>query len=180
MKKNLLTIIMLALLIVNIVLTGVMMFSVMGTNKKTIELVSNIATVMNLQLTTPGGEEDAVQQVSLSNTEVYKLGSSMTIPLADEEGEEEGSSGNPRYIMFEVALSMDKKNKDFKKYGKEEELLSRESLIQDAITSVVASHTETECRNDFEGLKAEILQSIQNLFDSDFIYNISISQVKYG
>lgn len=105
----------------------------------------------------------------------------MTIPLADEEAEGEGgNSGNPRYIMFEVALSMDKKNKDFKKYGKEEELLSRESLIQDAITSVVASHTETECRNDFEGLKAEILQAIQNLFDSDFIYNISISQVKYG
>ena len=48
MKKNLLTVLILALLIVNIALTAVMMISVSGTNKKTAALVETIATVMDL------------------------------------------------------------------------------------------------------------------------------------
>ena len=42
MKKNLISIIILALLIVNIVLTAIMMFSVTGTATKTSALVDNI------------------------------------------------------------------------------------------------------------------------------------------
>lgn len=172
MKKNLFTVLILALIIVNIILTSVLMFSVMGTNKKTAELVSNIATVMNLQLTTPG-EEENTNQVSLDDTAVYSLSGTMTIPLTAEDGKQS-------YIMFDIALSMDKKNKDYKKYGSEEELTNRESLIKDAITSAVTVHTESECRDDLEGLKQEILQAIQNLYQSDFIYDISISEVKFG
>ena len=36
MKKNLMTVLILALLIVNIALTGVMLVSIVGTNKKTL------------------------------------------------------------------------------------------------------------------------------------------------
>ena len=50
MKKNMLTVLILALLLVNIVLTSVLMVGVMGTNKKTADLVDNIATDLNLQL----------------------------------------------------------------------------------------------------------------------------------
>ena len=39
MKKNLLSVLILALLVVNIVLTAIMMFSVMGTSQKTSRLV---------------------------------------------------------------------------------------------------------------------------------------------
>lgn len=54
MKKNLMTVLILALLIVNIALTGVMLVSIVGTNKKTAQLVDNITTAMNLELTVPG------------------------------------------------------------------------------------------------------------------------------
>lgn len=173
MKKNLLTVLMLALLIVNIVLTSVMMFSVMGTNKKTAELVSNIATVMNLELTVPGQEPP--REVSLEDTQVYAITGSMTIPLSSEAGEEQGRQ---KYIQFDVAFSLDKTSKDYKTYG--ENIAERESLIKDAITSVVSAHTESECRNNLEGLKTEILQSVQDLFQSDFIYKVAISEVKFG
>ena len=46
MKKNLISVIILALLIVNIVLTAIMMFSVTGASKKTAALVDNIATAL--------------------------------------------------------------------------------------------------------------------------------------
>lgn len=175
MKKNLMTVIILALLVVNIVLTSVLMFSVIGTNKKTAELVTNIATVLDLELTVPGQEEPE-RVVSLEDTEIYSFASPLTIPLAPEEGEKQ------KYIMFEVALSMDSKHKDYKKYSKTVD--EKSVLIQDTITSVVSAYTESECRadleNNLEGLKKEILTAIQKLFDSDFIYKVAINEVKFG
>ena len=53
MKKNLVSIIILALLIVNIILTSVMLFSVTGTMKKTASLIDGIAMALSLEL----GEE---------------------------------------------------------------------------------------------------------------------------
>ena len=71
MKKNLLSVLILVLLIVNIALTSVMMISVIGTNKKTAELVTSIATVMNLELYSPGGT--AVTDVPLAETDTYTM-----------------------------------------------------------------------------------------------------------
>ncbi len=170
MKKNLLTVLILALLVVNIVLTSVMMFSVMGTNKKTAELVTNIATAIQLELTVPGAEEEK-EPISLEDTQVFNLTDTMTIALTPEDGKQS-------YIIFDVALSMNMKHEDYKKYG--ETILERESLIEDAITVVVASHTKSECQNDFENIKAEILQAVQDLFQSDFIYKVAISGIKHG
>lgn len=172
MKKNLLTILILALLMVNLILTCVMMFSVMGTNRKTAKLVNNIATVLNLELTTPGEEESQKKEVSLADTDVFNITGSMTIPLAMDE------SGKQEYVIFDVSLSMNTKDPDYKTYG--ETMADRESLIKDAITSVVTAHTKDECRANFEGLKEEILEAVQKLFGSEFIFNVGISGVKYS
>lgn len=177
MKKNLLTVLILALLIVNIALTAVMMVSVMGTNKKTADLVTNIATVMNLELTVPG-EEEPEEQISLADTEVFNLTGSMTIPLAKEASADGETSGKQGYIVFDVAFSMNTKHEDYKKYGAT--IMDRESLIKDAISTVVSSHTQSECRDNFDAVKDEILKAVQDLFQSDFIYNVAISGVKYS
>ena len=79
MKKNLLSILILVLLIVNIALTSVMMISVISTNKKTAELVTSIAMAMHMELYTPGGE--AATEVPISETETYVM-AEMMIPLA--------------------------------------------------------------------------------------------------
>jgi len=170
MKKNLLTVLILALLIVNIVLTAVMMISVMGTNKKTGELVNNIAMVLNLELTKPGEEEEEAP-VSLADTEVYNFSDSMMIPLASDE------SGKTKYIIFDVALSLNIKHEDYETY---KDIEARESLIRDVINSVVTNYTEMECRADFDGIKAEILEAIQNLYQSKFIYNIAINGIMFS
>ena len=78
MKKNLLSILILALLIVNIVLTSIMMFSVVGASKKTTQLVTDIASVLKLELR--GGDGAVIQQVPMDQTEVYDI-PEMTISL---------------------------------------------------------------------------------------------------
>ena len=56
----------------------------------------------------------------------------------------------------------------------------QDKVKEDAITATVSAHTEEECSEDMEGLKEEILKSIQDLFQSDFIYKVAISGVKFG
>ncbi|MDE7231622.1 MAG: flagellar basal body-associated protein FliL, partial [Lachnospiraceae bacterium] len=82
MKKNLISVIILALLIVNIVLTAIMMFSVTGASKKTAALVDDIATVLDLELASKEGQP----AVAMTDTETYSI-DSMTVPL--KKGEED-------------------------------------------------------------------------------------------
>ena len=61
MKKNLLSVVILALLVVNLILTGIMMFSCVSANKKTAALVNDIASVLDLELT--GGGSNAEEEI---------------------------------------------------------------------------------------------------------------------
>lgn len=83
MKNNLLTIIILALLVVNIILSGIMMISFMGTNKKTADLVSDIAAVLNLELGVDEEEEEPM--IPMSEQVPWAIEGAMTIPLQNEK-----------------------------------------------------------------------------------------------
>ncbi|MCM1089671.1 MAG: flagellar basal body-associated FliL family protein [Butyrivibrio sp.] len=179
MKKNMLSIITLALLLVNIILTAVMMFSTTSTNRKVADLVTNISSALSLELTPPG-QQSAEDAVSLADTEVYALTGSMTIPTAMEyDAEGKGKQG---YFMCNISFSINTKHEDYKKNGSAEAMAGREELIKDAVNSVVSKHTISELQADagLDGLKAEILSAVQGLFESDFIYKVSISEVKFG
>ena len=104
MKKNLFSVIILVLLIVNIVLTSVMMLSVTSTNKKTADLVTKIAGALDMELaSTAAGEEEQVS-VSMEDTETYDIADAITIPL------KKGADGKDHYFMVTISLAMDKKN----------------------------------------------------------------------
>ena len=61
MKKNLLSVIILALLVVNIVLTSIMMVSVMGTMKKSSKLIDGISSALALEVNEPQVQKKRVQ-----------------------------------------------------------------------------------------------------------------------
>ena len=181
MKKNLLSILILVLLIVNIALTSVMMISVISTNKKTAELVISIAMAMHMELYTPGGE--AATEVPISETETYVM-AEMMIPLAfSTVVGEDGSittSSKQNYIMFTPSILQNTKHEDYKDLGGAEKMAAVDSVIQDVINSVVGQHTLEDCQSDFESIREEILKEVQSLFDSSFVYKIAITGVKYG
>lgn len=174
MKKNLLSILILALLIVNIVLTAIMMFSSMSATKKTSELVTDIASVLNLEIGGPG-EGGGVRSVPLSQTETYNL-SEMTIALRSDEGEA------AHYCLVNIVLSLDTKAKGYKDFGSEETMAKYDTLISSEINTIIGSYSMDELRaiSGQEEAKAKILESIQRMFDSDFIYNVSIRDIKFS
>ena len=157
MKKNLISIIILALLIVNIVLTAIMMFSVVSSSRKTAALVDNIATALNLELTAGGEEAEVEEAVPMSDIAIYTIADKMTIPLkieVDAEGKEQ-----QHYFIASVTLSMNTKADGYKDYG--ETMADRESLIKSEIEEVIQSHTVDEARNNQDQIRDEILAKIQ-------------------
>jgi len=109
MKKNLISVIILALLIVNIVLTAIMMFSVTGASKKTAALVDNIATALNLELSSGTEGAGAEEAVSMADTETYSFAEPMTIPLKKNEGEDKD-----HYCIVSITLSINTKADGYK------------------------------------------------------------------
>ena len=171
MKKNLISVIILALLIVNIALTSVMLFSVTSTNKATADMVMRIAGAMDMELSSADGTA-FTPVVPIENIASYDIADTMTIRLKQDE------DGAEHYIMIAVTLSMDKEHEDYKEYG--ESLTDRESLIKSEIINVIGQYTMAEAQADEAGMKQAILESIQNMFGSDFIFRVDFRDVKYS
>lgn len=172
MKKNLLSIVILALLIINLVLTSIMMFSVMSTNKKTAAIVTDIAAVLQLELGT--GEDDQIETVSMEDTAVHNISQEMTI-LLTKEPSVDGEETKEHYALVGVSLSMDTTHDDYETYG--ESIATQENLIIGEITDVIGQYTADQVQPRSEEIKAEILERIQDMYDSDFIYKITFSKL---
>lgn len=171
MKKNLLSILILALLIVNIVLTSIMMFSVTSASNKTAALVTDIASIINLDVGTPETGGETPTDVSIEDTEVYDIVEKMTIPLV------KGSDDTAHYALVAVSLSMNKKDEGYKSYGAT--LSTKESLIKSAINEVIGTYTLEEAQAEQTAMRKEILDKIQVMFDSQFIYDVSFSDIMF-
>ncbi len=166
MKKNIISIVILALLIVNIAISALTLASVMGTNKKTAALVTDIAAAIKLDL-----GEDAIEEavsVPMEDVVTYDI-VDMLIPLKKDVAEEKD-----HYVQISLTLSMNSKDKDYKAYG---DLTTRESLIKGEIHDVVAGYTidEVKDREIMHSIEKQILERIQTLFDSKFIYKVTVT-----
>lgn len=172
MKKNLMSVIILALVFVNLVLTGIIMFSTVSANRKTVALVNSIASVLDLELNNGAGAvaEETVT-VAVTDSQVYDIADAMTIALRPSE------DGSDHYAVCEVSFSLNTKNDDYKTY--QPLLAERESKIKSEIIDVIGSYTKEEAVNNVAGLQKDILDRVQKLFDSDFIYEAYFRDIKF-
>lgn len=170
MRKNMLSILILALLIVNIALTAIMMFSVTGTAKKTSALIDDISAAINLDLKNQSATSTSavVADVPIDQIEVFAIPDEMTIPLA------KGADGKDHYYLVAVSLSINTKHADYKKLSAT--VATQVDLIKGEIISVIGSHTLEEVQESPDAIRMEILQRIQTLFDSNFIFNVTFTK----
>lgn len=173
MKKNLLSVLILALMIVNVAISVITMISITGTNKKTAALVDTIATVLNLELVTD--DEGEGPAISLADTEIYSIADQMTIPL-NTNGESKQT-----YMICKISLSINMKDEDYKTYNSET-IGTYEPYIKQAVEGVISSYDMEYLSNSAnrEEVKKEVLEAIQKWLDSKVVYDISISDVKFG
>lgn len=169
MKKNLLTVLVLALVLANLILTAILTFSVISEVKKTDALVGKIAAAIDLELGTT--EKSGNKSVSIDNISVYNIEDSMTINLKP------GNDDSEHYAKLSVSLSMNKESKDYEKYSAS--LSEKESLIKNEVNRVVSSYTIDEIKSNTQEIQDELLARIQEMFDSDFIIQVVFRDVVY-
>uniref|UniRef100_UPI003FEEC428 flagellar basal body-associated FliL family protein n=1 Tax=Roseburia sp. TaxID=2049040 RepID=UPI003FEEC428 len=171
MKKNLITVIILALVVVNLVLTAVLTFTIVPQTKKSNELINTICTAINLDLEA-GKEISDTPEVSPDKIEVYDITDAFTVNLKSN------GDGN-HYAVFKVGLSLNTESKSYKTYGGAEGLQTKETIIRNEINSLVAGYTVEEFNaNNYQDVKDAILSNLQELFEGpDFIIAVNFSEV---
>lgn len=169
MKKNLMSVLILALVLANLILTAILMISVVPQSKKANELITKVCSAIDLEL--ESGKEEGTIDVPMSQIEEVKLsdGEKMTINLKNTDGKD-------HYVMMSVSLALDTKNKD---YTDATVISDKEGIIKDEINKIVSSHSIDDLRNDTKGIQNEILKSLRKIYDSDFIVSVVFSDINY-
>lgn len=168
MRKNLISVIILAICIVNLVLNALLVFVFVPATKKTDKLVTEIAAILNLELEKNANGEPAGPDIK--DVMTYTLSDPTTINL-----KEDGTSANS-YAVIGISISMDGSHADYKDLSTK--LAETESWVLDVTRSVVQQYTYEEI-NDAqvqEKVKKEITAGLQEKYQTDCIYDVTFSQ----
>ncbi len=168
MRKNLISVIILALCIVNFILNALMVFVFVPSMKKTDNLVTEIAAILDLELDQQGNAS-AAADISIENVENYSLSDTTTINLKSD------GTGENHYAVIGIAISMDGSSADYKALS--EKLADTESWVFDVTRSVVQEYTYAEI-NDAEiqsMVKRKIVEGLQEKYQTDCIYDVTFS-----
>lgn len=170
MKRNLISVIILAFSIINFILLAIIVFTVIPTNKKTNNLITSIASIIDLSVENKEGSAGG-EKVDLSNLYVYTLSKEDTVTLKSTDGE-------THYAVVQIAVSMNMKSKDYKKYDPADEagITSKESVIQSTVDGVLSKYSAEECQNNKEAITKECKEAVKKLFNSDVVYDVSFSK----
>lgn len=173
MKKNLITVVILALVIANLVLTAVLTISIVPETKKANELITKVCSAIDLDLV--AGDTAGSLAVDVSDMVDYAVntGGTMTINLKDS------GDGELHYAVLGISLSMDSTNKDYTEKYAATGLSSYDNIISDTIKTVVSNHTIEDMRTKEDDVKEEILEALQGLFKSSFIVRVNFSSATY-
>lgn len=182
MKKNLLSIIILALLIVNLAMTGFMMLSVMTTNSQTAKLISDIAAALELEAN--GGESGGFSGSASGNVAVTDMatwgftGDDNQIRITLKPS---ASDSKTHMVVIECVFSLNTASPDYATLGTDERMESMRDLVKAIINDNLKVYTEEELQdaNTLELARTEILEQVQELFNSNFIYDFKFSSVMF-
>lgn len=175
MKKNLISLIVLVLVFANLALTAILTITVLPEAKKANELVAKVCAAIDLDLEGGPVQGAVASNVSIENRVPYNIPSgeegSMTIAL------KESDDGEEHFAVVSIVLSMDSTHEDYKEFGSEDAMSEKESLIKGAIIDVISQYTADEMKNNQAEVKEAVLASLQSLFGSTFITEVTFSSI---
>ncbi len=171
MKKNIFSVIITALTVINVVLTAIMFFVMLPTFQKTNNLITQVASVLNLELDADG-DADSDEEYSLKDLE--------SVAVAFEEQQtlnlKIGGDGESHYAMLNgYTLSVYKKADDYKEVSKI--LTNNQAEITDIIRSVIQNHTSDDISQD--EIQKEALEKIREHLDSKAVKKVILDNFMF-
>ena len=159
MKKNIFSVIITALTVVNVVLTAILFFVMMPTFNKTNKLITQVASILDLEIyngdTAP---EDNYKVSDIEYTDVA-FEAQQTVNLGA------GTDKKDHYALFDgFTVGVNKTSDDYSDFKTE--------TITDIIRSVMQSHTNDTISE--EVIKKEALEQIREKFGTKCIVEITL------
>lgn len=169
MKKNLISVIILALSLANFILTALLVFTILPETKKANQLITDVCSAIDLELNS--GAASGTSNVPLDQIEVFQLngGEAMTINFKI------GDDGKNHYAVLKASLSLNTGSDNYKT-NSPEILSAKEDLIKNDLYQIFGKYTMTEARRDTEVLKKEIVKDLQSMFGKDYVVGINFAE----
>jgi flagellar basal body-associated protein FliL len=137
----------------------------MPSAKKTNNLITEIASVMNLELESG----DAAPTVSLENMATYSV-DAQVVNLKDD------GSGDKHYVQVGLTLGLDSSSDDYAALSTA--LTDASGVVFDEARNIIQTYTYDEINDQAtqEKIKAEILENLQKKYATTCIYSVSFSK----
>lgn len=168
MKKNLLTIIILTLGILNMILTSIIVFTMVPTTMRVNNLLAKVASNIDLEIAA-NNEKNGIIDIKFEDIETYTFQEDLTVNL--KKGENVTKN---HYIQVSISLSINTKSPDYSSLSSK--IVDNETYIIEIIAEELGKYTEDSVRDFKSEIKTSILTRIQNHFGSDFIFDISLGK----
>ena len=166
MKKNLMTVIILALVFANFVLTAIMMFTIVPTTQKANELITRVCEAIDLELNS--GAATGLNNLPIDQIATYNVssGEKMTINLA----------GGDNYALVAVSLSV---NKESERYmdATTTILTEQEAIIKNTINQIIRQYTKDEFLENTQEVQDEICKSLQKTYGADYVVGVNFASM---
>ncbi len=169
MKKGVINLLILALVLINLVLTAVLIFTFVPSVNRTNNLVDKICKIIDLDV---NGEDGDNKDVPIEDLEY--------IPVVFSESKTEqvfnlkSTGDKASHIKLSVILAINTRHSDYAQ--KSNALNSAMTYISGSIGDIVMEYTSAQANTAKKEMERKVLKMLQEYFDSDFIYDVSFSQ----
>jgi flagellar FliL protein len=166
MKKNILTIVIMAACLINLVLSAVLVFSVMPAMNKTSKLVDKVASVIDLEIDSGEDEEDSYTVDDLTTVEIT-YDSSVKIKLQQDEGDD-----SAHYALLDgIVVFFNSKAEDCDAVYKS--ISETNVYVSDIVKDVIGEYSATSISETT--VKEEAVKRLQEKYNTKSIVEISLT-----
>lgn len=168
MKKNLISVIILALVFANLVLTAVLMFTVLPETKKANALIDSVCAAIALDVNS--GSASGLSNVPIEKTESYALngGETITVNLRSDDGKS-------HFAVLAISLSLNKESENYEKYSPTV-LAGYEDIMLNDIIQIVNQYSKADFDTNTQKVQEEILADMQGMFGADYVVGVNFSK----
>lgn len=169
MKKSMLNVITLALVLINLVLTIILTFSLVATNKKSNDLITKVAEIINLDA--GGGSNNADGGASIENIEYVDVTSNDSKEIRISYVE----NGKTHYAILTVSLGINKASKDYK--NKMSTINNSMKLIANTVEEEALKYSYSTIASSKTVIEGNLLVTLKDLFETDMINSVMVNIV---
>ncbi len=162
MKKNILTIIIMAATVMNLILSAILVFSVMPAMNKTNNLIDKVASVIDLEIAGSAAEYN-IEDLQTYSIEFEK-------PLNINLQKDAGDDAAHYAVINKIVVSFNSKADDFEDVQKT--VQTADIYIQDIVKETVSQYTATTAKEST--IKKEAVKKIQEKYNTKCIVDISL------